>query len=229
MKIHYLQHAPFEGPAYLECIARLHGGELAGTRLFAGEALPERSDCDLLAVMGGPMGVHDEKQHPWLADEKRFIEAMVHEGKRIVGICLGAQLIASVLGAPVYKNAFREIGWFPVRRCEEVTGSGGIGRVFPEQFNAFHWHGDTFGIPRGAIRIGESEACRNQGFIYDDRVMGLQFHLEATPDSVRALVENCRDDLDGSRFVQSEEEIAADSYFMDCNRLFVRLLSDWLL
>ncbi len=224
MKIHYLQHVPFEGPAFLETIAHACGAELAGTRLFEGEPLPGRSDFDLLAIMGGPMGVHDEKKYPWLAGEKKFIGEMIDAGKKTIGICLGAQLIADIMGAAVYKNHYCEIGWFPVLRRGDALSSC-IGRALPEQFYAFHWHGDTFNIPNGAVRIAESEACGNQGFVYDDRVVGLQFHLEATPGSVGALLDNCRDELDGSGFVQSEKEIRSDSHFKDCNRLFEKIIN----
>ncbi len=172
------------------------------------------------------MGVHDEHKHHWLKAEKRFIGEMIDAGKRVLGICLGAQLIAEVMGAQVYKNTSREIGWFPVARSDSALLSG-IGRALPERFYAFHWHGDTFDIPDGAVRIAESEACRNQGFVYDNRVVGLQFHLEATPDSVRMLLDNCREDLDGSRFVQSEEEIKENSFFKECNRLFVKILMNF--
>ncbi len=225
MKIHYLQHVPFEGPAYLESIARACGAELAGTSLFAGESLPGPSDFDLLAIMGGPMGVHDERIYPWLGGEKRFIGEAIDAGKIVIGICLGAQLIADVMGAAVYKNSHREIGWFPVARSSGALLTG-IGRALPEQFYAFHWHGDTFDIPDGAVRIAESDACRNQGFVYDERVVALQFHLEATPESVRALLDNCRDELDGSRFVQGEKVIIEDSHYKECNGLFNKIIDE---
>jgi GMP synthase (glutamine-hydrolysing) len=223
MRIHYLQHVPFEGPAYLEAMALESGGSLAGTRLYEGGSLPGPSDFDLLAVMGGPMGVHDVKQYPWLADEKKFLGEMIDAGKKIIGICLGAQLIADVMGAAVYKNSCREIGWFPVKKTSGASSSS-FGEALPERFTAFHWHGDTFDIPAGAMHMAESDACRNQGFVYDDRVVGLQFHLEATPESVRALLDNCRDELDGSRFVQSEKDIVNDIYFTESNGLFARLI-----
>ncbi|HOT45652.1 MAG TPA: type 1 glutamine amidotransferase [Spirochaetota bacterium] len=223
MRIHYLQHVPFEGPAYLETIARAGGASIAGTRLYEGEALPAPSGFDLLAVMGGPMGVHDERIYPWLAGEKRAIGEAIEAGKIVIGICLGAQLIADVMGASVHKNEYREIGWFPVTRSSDALSTG-IDRLFPERFQAFHWHGDTFDIPNGAVRLGESEACRNQGFVYDERIVALQFHLEATPKSVRALLDNCRDELDGSRFVQSEKDIANDTHFAECNGLFTHIM-----
>jgi len=226
MKIHYLQHVPFEGPAYLQTLAREKGAKLSGSRLFAGDPLPADTDFDLLAVMGGPMGVHDEALYPWLREEKRFIGSIIDAGKKVLGICLGAQLIADVMGASVYKNTSREIGWFPVTRSSDAASSS-FGRALPEQFYAFHWHGDTFDIPAGAIHIAESEACTNQGFVYDERVVGFQFHLEATRESIKALLDNCREDCDGGRFVQSEKDIVADLHVGECNQLFMKILKGW--
>ncbi len=224
MRIHCLQHVPFEGPAYLETVARYHGAEISATRLFDGEPLPRHGEYDILTIMGGPMGVHDDGTYPWMKHEKKFVGEAITGGKTIIGICLGAQLIADVMGAAVYKNRYREIGWFPVMRSGAAASSG-IGAAFPEKFTAFHWHGDTFDIPAGAIRVAGSHACRNQGFVYDERVVALQFHLEATPESVRALLDNCPDDLDGTMFVQGEEDIDADMYYAECNQLFGRIFN----
>ena len=223
MKIRCLQHVPFEGPAHLAPAARQGGMTLATTRLFAGEPLPGPDAFDLLAVMGGPMGAHDDAKYPWLAAEKRLIEQTIREGKRVLGICLGAQLIADVMGARVHKNLHREIGWFPVRR---VAGAGAcaVGRSLPESFYAFHWHGDTFDIPGGAVHIAESDACKNQGFVWEDRVAALQFHLEATAESVGALIHNCGDELDGGMFVQGRDDLLEAGHLAGCNRLFEAIL-----
>ncbi len=225
MRIQCLQHVPFEGPAHLEVIARERGMTLARTRLFDGEPLPDPEAYDLLAVMGGPMGVHDTAAYPWLTAEKRLIGRSLEGGKRVLGICLGAQLIADVMGASVSKNRYREIGWFPVTRSGEAENCI-VGRSLPERFFAFHWHGDTFDIPVGAVRLAESGACKNQGFVWKDRVVALQFHLEATPESVKGLLDNCGDELDGSRFVQNKVDILNFSYIGDCYRLFEGILDN---
>lgn len=223
MKIHYLQHVPFEGHAYLETFARNIGAEFSGTMLCNGQPLPGRLDFDLLAVMGGPMGVDDEKKFSWLIQEKLFIEKAIRAGKKIIGICLGAQMIAEIMGATVYKNRCREIGWFPVKRSDDGAASR-VGRILPDIFFAFHWHGDTFEIPEGAVHVAESIACKNQGFIYDERVVGLQFHLESTAESIRALYDNCRGELDGTDFVQKPDEILRTDHIHGCNKLFNILL-----
>lgn len=223
MKIHYLQHVPFEGPAYLESVARRTGAGLTGTRLFAGEHLPGTSGIDLLAILGGPMGVHDEGDYPWLAAEKRFIGEAIDSGSKVLGICLGAQLIAGVMGARVFRNRHREIGWFPVKRAAGARSSR-AGKAFPDEFMAFHWHGDTFDLPVGAVHLARSEACVNQAFIVDERVLGLQFHLEATAESVRDLHENCRGELDRSPYVQGDDHILAGTNIDGCNRLFGKII-----
>ena len=201
MKLHWLQHVPFEGLGTIEDWAAVHGADISCTRLFAGEVLPPTDAFNWLVVMGGPMGVYDYEEHPWLMAEKAFIKASIDTGKTVLGICLGAQLIADVLDARVYPGPQKEIGWFPIRRTK------GAPEIIPEQLTAFHWHGDTFDIPHGAIRIASSEACKNQGFVYKDRVVALQFHLETTPESMNALIENCVHELADAPFIQSVEQM----------------------
>jgi GMP synthase-like glutamine amidotransferase len=189
LKLHYLQHVPFEGLGIIEDWAIAQGFEISVSQLFNNDPLPVIDDLDWLVVMGGPMGIHDHEEHPWLVDEKIFIRKAIDAGKTVLGICLGAQLIADVLGAKVYPGPQKEIGWFPIRRAE------GAPELLPEKLTAFHWHGDTFDLPAGAIRLASSETCQNQGFVYNDRVVALQFHLETTPESMEALIENCSDEL----------------------------------
>ena len=179
-----------------------HG--LSVTRLYRGDTLPGDSDYDWVVILGGPMSVRDEARHPWLTDEKRFIEGAIRKEKTVLGICLGAQLIADVLGAPVYKNSHKEIGWFPITRTVESDESPVFGSL-PKRFLAFHWHGETFDLPSGAVRMAESEACLNQAFLYGQRVIGTQFHLESTRESVEALLGNCSGDLVRGKYIQSPE------------------------
>jgi GMP synthase-like glutamine amidotransferase len=166
--------------------------------------MPSPAAFDALIVMGGPMSVNDEHEHPWLVAEKRLVRDAVEGGKIVLGVCLGAQLIASSLGAKVYKSAEKEIGWFPVEGvAPAVAGSF----AFPPSLPAFHWHGETFELPAEATRLARSAGCANQAFQVGRRTIGLQFHLETTPESARLLVENCRSDLEAGRYVQSERAI----------------------
>jgi GMP synthase-like glutamine amidotransferase len=170
------------------------------------------------------MGVHDEKEFPWLREEKSFIRESIESGKIVLGICLGAQLIADALGARVFKNQYREIGWFPLERKIDAEESA-MADVFPDTLEVFHWHGDTFETPKGAKLLASSEACRNQGFVIDSRVIGLQFHLETTSESAAALIQNCGAELDGSKYVQSAAEMLSDeSRFLRINGVMYSLL-----
>ena len=206
MHAHYFQHVPFEGLGNIEPRLRAEGFEVTATRFFASEALPDRSEIDFLVVMGGPMSVQDERRFPWLVTEKNFIRGVIECGKPVLGVCLGAQLIASALGARVYRNPAKEIGWFPVEGIPSVNGRW---FRFPLSMVVFHWHGETFDLPPGAVRLLKSDACENQAFQIGSSVIGLQFHLETTPQSAKALILNCRDELVPSRYVQTEGEILA--------------------
>ena len=189
MKLHYLQHVSFEGLGMIEDWAIAQGAEISASQLFNGDPLPNLGSFDWLVIMGGPMGIHDHAEHPWLIAEKEFIRAAIGDGKTVLGICLGAQLIADVLGAKVYPGPQKEIGWFPIRRAS------GAPDLIPEELTVFHWHGDTFDIPAGAIHLASSAACKNQGFIYGDRVVAFQFHMETTKVSMEALIAHCSNEL----------------------------------
>jgi GMP synthase (glutamine-hydrolysing) len=224
MNIHFLQHVPFEGLASIRGWIERGGHTVGCTRLYAGDGLPRPDALDLLIVMGGPMGVHDVGDHPWLAAEKAFLRAAIDAGKRVLGICLGAQLIADVLGARVYPNRQKEIGWFPVTRADGAEDTP-FGRLLPATFMAFHWHGDTFDLPPGAVHLGHSAACRNQAFAVGERILGLQFHLETTPESARELIEHGGDELVDGPTIQSADEMLVDpARFEVLNRLMFALL-----
>jgi GMP synthase-like glutamine amidotransferase len=224
MKIHYLQHVPFEDLGSMAPHLQSRGHELSCSHLYKSELTHAPDDLDWLIIMGGPMGVHDERVHPWLKDEKAFIRAVIGLGKPVLGICLGAQLAAEALGAKVYPNTFSEIGWFPVKR-EAAPSASPLAAVFPDKTNAFHWHGDTFDIPQGAIRLASSAACRNQGFIWKDQVLGLQFHLEMTQASAEALIAHCMLETEHSTWVQQPSAMMKNpSRFNTINLLMNKVL-----
>ena len=223
MKIHVLQHVEIEGPAFIQTWAQEHGHELSITHWYRGETPPPLSGIDWLVIMGGPMSVHDEGEIAWLRDEKRYIEAALRADKTVLGICLGAQLIADVLGASVTLNSQREIGWFPV----ETADASPLWQNMPPKFAAFHWHGETFALPTGAVHLAHSEACENQAFAIGDKVLGLQFHLEVTPDTVQQFVEHGRDELQSAPFVQSESTLLEQNeHFPGSNRAMRQLLDN---
>ncbi len=208
MRAHYFQHVPFEGLGSIEPWLNAAEYEITHTRLFEAANFPDDKKIDFLVIMGGPMSVNDEDQFPWLVAEKRFIHEFIGSGKPVLGICLGAQMIANAMGARVFRNPVKEIGWFPIHAIGSNDGSV-FG--FPPFATVFHWHGETFDLPSRAIRLAKSAGCRNQAFQIGQSVIGLQFHLETTPESARELVFNCRDELVPSPYIQAEEEILSAS------------------
>ncbi len=208
MRIHSLEHEPFEGLANIAVWAKSKGHSITRTLLFNNEELPDMNDFDWLVIMGGSMNIYEEEKYPWLAQEKKFIKDAIARKKIVLGICLGSQLIADVLGGKVIKNRYREIGWFPVSLTEEAKNSP-VFNTLPGRFTAFHWHGDTFKIPPGAARIAESEGCANQAFEYNGRVIGLQFHLEYSVKSIDLMFKNCGDELVDGKYIQRPDEIVS--------------------
>ncbi|MBV5308747.1 amidotransferase [Chromatium okenii] len=208
MQIQAFTHVPFEDPAAIADWAAQRGHTLNLTPFYTAAAVPELSTFDWLVIMGGPMSVNDEALYPWLAVEKQLIAAAIAANKTVVGVCLGAQLIAAALGAQVRRNPVKEIGWFPI----ELTAAGKQAHLFnrmPPTLPVFHWHGDTFELPQNAIQIARSAACEQQIFQYGERVIGLQCHLESTPATVAAIVAHCADELQPARFVQTEAQLLA--------------------
>ena len=214
LRVQVFQHVAFEGLGSMGGWFEGRGHALTRVRWYAGEKAPsDGPEADWLIVMGGPMGVHDEADLPWLREEKRAIASALKRGAAVLGVCLGAQLMADVLGAPVAPNREKEIGWFPVDLSEEAAQTW-LGRVFPARFTPFHWHGDTFGIPQGAVALGRSEACSHQGFLYGENALGLQFHPEVTPEALSGLVAHCGSELsiaggERGRYVQNAEALKA--------------------
>lgn len=178
---HYaLQHVPFEDPGAITAWFKARGLPLKVIHVYERPEFPAAADVSGLVVMGGPMSVHDEKTLPWLGPEKDFLVSVIAAKRPVLGVCLGAQLLADVCGGEVTKNPDREIGWMPVRFSRDERHPSWA-RALPETLPVFHWHGETFSLPTGAIPLASTTACANQAFVYPSRnLVGLQFHLEAT-------------------------------------------------
>jgi GMP synthase-like glutamine amidotransferase len=205
LKIHILQHVPFETPGILQTFPD-NDFTSTVTHIYKGDTLPDPESYDLLVILGGPMNVDEHNLYPWLETEKEYIRRVVNAQGKILGICLGAQLIASALGAKVTKNNHKEIGWFPIRKT--VSGSKcSLLKDIPDSCLAFHWHGDTFDIPQNANLEVSSDACKNQLFTFNHRVIGMQFHFEATEESIDAIIDNCKSELMPGMYIQDADTI----------------------
>jgi GMP synthase-like glutamine amidotransferase len=185
MKICVLQHAAFEGPGEIAAWATQRGHAVSIHHLYRGDALPGLDDLDLLVIMGGEMNIYQYRDWSWLKAESAFIRSALATGKKAVGICLGAQLIADALGVRVVQNSEHELGWLP------ISWAGNARVAFselPPESTVLHWHGDTFSLPEGATRLASSEACAEQGFFIPDKCLALQFHMEVDPTLVKKYV-----------------------------------------
>ncbi len=206
MNIHIIQHVSFEPPAMIAEWAEMR--EYPVTYSFTFEKnihWPSVNDIDMLVIMGGPMSVDDEDKFEWLKAEKAFIKEVIASGEIVLGICLGSQLLAEALGAKVYPNKEKEIGFFPVTKTRE----GKRDEVFsnsPESWNVFHWHGDTFDLPDEAVHLFESAACKHQVF-RKGNCTGIQFHPEVNSALLRSMIDNERHELVKADHVQTEKEI----------------------
>jgi GMP synthase (glutamine-hydrolysing) len=203
MKLHALIHGSTDGLGKIADWAARRGHSVTQTQLYAGEVLPEAMNFDLLVIMGGGMNIYQHRDHPWLVPEKRFIREAIERGKKVLGVCLGGQLIADVLGAKIVQNPVKEIGWWSVRT---VSRNGAFAEL-PERMTVFHWHGDTFEIPPGATRVAESDACANQAFVFGECVVGLQFHIEVAPDSVAEFIAGGESEMIAGPSVQPPEQV----------------------
>jgi GMP synthase (glutamine-hydrolysing) len=187
-KIYVLQHHPVEN---LGTIAdALEGAALAWqyVRVNDGQPVPaDMKNAGGLIVMGGPMGVYQTDRYPWLRDEMRLIEDAMNRNLPVLGVCLGAQILAAALGAKVDRNPNgKEIGWHAIRLHDAATGDR-LMRDLPTTMTPFHWHGDIFDLPPGAVSLASSEKTPCQAFRHGDKAYGLQFHFEVTREGVAAM------------------------------------------
>jgi len=199
METYIFQHVAFEGPGAILPYLESKGHHVHLVKLYAGDSVPSSLDVDFAVLMGGPMSALEEDKYPFMAEEKQLCRELFAAEKPVLGICLGAQIMANAFFAQIRQNPEKEIGFYP------VTFENGF------TVNAFHWHGETFDIPEYAESIAYSEACRNQGFKIG-RSLGLQFHLETTEDSLSSLLENGAEELEQAlsakaKYVQSKSQI----------------------
>ncbi|WP_303311142.1 type 1 glutamine amidotransferase [Hymenobacter sp. BT730] len=230
MRLHIVQHMAFEGPGTLVQWASEHGHVLSFTHFHAPNPyLPPLDQVDAVIILGGVMSVHEEAEWPWLSTEKEFIRAAIQVQKPVLGICLGAQLVAEALGGEVYPNEVAEIGFYPVTTTD-VAKRHPVFQHLPATFFAFHWHGETFTLPKGALPLATSAACANQAFAWGSHVIGLQFHAEISDDLLNQMLANESEDLIPGPYVQSLAHIQtrAAALLPESQLFFSRLLDAWL-
>jgi len=184
MRVLVLQHIACEHPGVFSEVMRERGVEQAPVELDENEPLPDWREFDAVLAMGGPMGAGDDADHPWLAAEKQLVRDAVEADRPFLGVCLGVQLLAAALGARVYEAERPEVGLLPV----ELTAEGRDDPLFAgldERLPSLQWHGDTFDLPSGGVRLARSPLVPNQAFRAGERAYGVQFHLEVTGDMAR--------------------------------------------
>lgn len=225
MRIHVVQHAPFEGPGLIAEWVAERGHEFTCAMALT-EEFPPAESIDFLIVLGGPMGAADDDAYPWLIAEKRFIAEAIAAGRLVLGVCLGSQILASVLGGSVRKNRVPEIGWFEVALSSDAADEPALA-AWPPTFTVGQWHGDTFELPQGLPAKASSNACENQLFVFDRRTVGMQFHLEWNEAALSTLIATCAADLEaGGEYVMSAERIKAEAHMRiaTCRSLLFALL-----
>lgn len=212
-----LRHEPFEHLGGFSRILDAHGLPFSYHDLS--QPIEYRGESRIV-ILGGPMSANDPL--PGLADELKLIELALASGIPMLGVCLGSQLIARALGAPVYRNRELEIGWKPVY-FTETAKKDRVFCGFRDQETFFHWHGETFDLPRGAEHLAWSDACLNQAYRYGERVYGIQFHPEITAEMIEDWVRqpvNCGD------VAKLDDPI--DAHAVDSAESSARIIDGWL-
>lgn len=224
MEVLILQHADDEWIGNMEPWFLSKGANLTTLRVDKGEPLPAQNTYDWLLIMGGPMSVYDQSGYPWLITEKEFIKEAIALNKRVLGICLGAQLIASALGCIVKPNCEQEIGWFEVIRLDPKASNW-----LPDSFKPLSWHGDIFDLPNGAVALAKSALTPYQGFTLSSHVVALQFHLEAQRGTAKGFMAHETDGLPSGPFVQSRAALLEEGEFLHEHKQIMHRLLDSML
>lgn len=225
MRAIILQHAIYEGPGYI--LSWLHEQGFATDICFVYKEdtpLPNILSASLLIVLGGPMSVYDEETYPWLKAEKELIKQAIDNNIPTLGICFGAQLIASIYGGKVSEASHKAIGWFPMK-AEEVATKNHF--RFPENFTSIFWHIDDFELPDNAICLASSPISPNQAFQINKNVIGVQFHPHMTPYLLQGMINNASLDLTNDPYVQPAQQLlsAPASFFVQSNQLIDDIIS----
>ena len=222
MRIHYIQHVVYED---LGCINKWitdKNYKISSTKIFENKIFPNLETFDLLIILGGPMSVNDNLK--WIKKEKLFIEKAIKNNKKVLGICLGSQFIASVLGEKVFRNIKKEIGWFPIQITHNLEFDNPLDKTETD-IVVFHWHGETFNLPKNSFHLAKSEICQNQAFMYNRNVIALQFHLEVTEKSLEKMITFGENELVSDKNIQSKKDMKNfKNSILECNKRMFLLL-----
>jgi len=225
MHIHYFQHNHFEELGYIGDWAQSHNHTTSVTRFDLKPELPSIDDFDWLVVMGGAVGVYDSDQYPWILSEIEFIKEAIHSGKIVIGVCLGSQMIASALGARVYKNAEPEIGFWPVFFLKDAQQDS-VFRHFPTELNVMHFHFDTFDLPEGAVAMAESTITPVQAFRYGNNVFAFQFHPELTKLNTPIFIRELAAEIVPGHWVQNPHKMLQNINYSSINNAILSKVLD---
>ncbi len=227
MNIHCLQHVPFENPGTITEWAALNHYSIGYTYFFENDfLLPSVNDIDALIVMGGNMNVDEEAIYPWLQQEKAFIKAAIDAGKKVMGICLGSQLVAAACGSKVYPDREKEIGFFPIQ-FNTAALLHPLFSHFNNTYTVFQWHGDTFDLPENAWLIASSAACKHQGYLIGNNVLGLQFHFEMNETILSDMFMHDGKELEEKgNYIQTKAAVQNGTFHLEQNRKDMFLLLD---
>lgn len=219
-EIMIFKHVPFEGPGTFREELDKRGLRYREVNLYEGEIPKNLDGCGGLIIMGGPMNVYEEDEYPFLKEEDRLIKEALSKKIPIIGICLGAQLMAKAAGAKVTKGGKKEIGWYPLYLTEEAK-TDPVFRGLPKEVEVFQWHGDTFDIPKGAVRLASSGLFPNQAFRIGDNAYAFQFHIEVTSDIIKSWIDINEEELEGVKDYIDSEKILPETKakFEDLGRL----------
>ncbi|MDD2943581.1 MAG: type 1 glutamine amidotransferase [bacterium] len=228
MRINIFQHVWYDNPGYIARYLASRGVIVSTTHFSRPEPkIPALDDIDGLVILGGPMGTYEETDYPWLVPEKEFIREAVRAGKKVLGICLGSQLLAEVLGGRVYRGSRPEVGWGRVTALSPAASNKSLSSIVCGT-TVLHWHSDTYELPPGAQRIFSSSQFPEQGFVWGENVLALQFHMEFIPENLPGLMQRSPGIHFGEGDIPSYEELLKGP-FDEANAVLDCLLSQFFL
>lgn len=229
MKILVIQHSAGDPPGAAEPILLQQGHTLEFVRIDQQDPIPDSVDADALMTFGAALSLAGETRPDWVTAERDLIRQYVDQGKHVLGICFGSQMLAWATGGSVRRNQTPECGWHTIRRTDSIFPSPAIDAI-PSEMKVLQWHQDTFELPSQATHLFESDACTHQGFAINDRVFGFQFHLEADERQIKVFLAASKLHKQTGPHIQNEDEIRAgiDLYLGRQTEVLQAFLTHWL-